>query len=164
MRMKAWHFIFLHDFLESNTLGIKFKCLLLLITVTPPISLSSLEALLKANYPFLIHKKYSWMNTLSQRPNLETSKKRKIDERRFEEENTIGLHGNYSTKIFIYSFSFLTNSSQTEITTSSFIPWISVSFHVLSKIKDSWWPQRFLSYFCAHWWQSWRTSQYIHGF
>lgn len=51
MGMKAWHFVFLHDFQESNTWETEFKYQLLLIAVAPQISFSSLEELFsKATY------------------------------------------------------------------------------------------------------------------
>jgi hypothetical protein len=45
MKTKAWHFGFLCDFPELNTLGFEFKYLLFSIIVAPPISFSSSEKL-----------------------------------------------------------------------------------------------------------------------
>lgn len=74
--MKSWHFVYLHNFLELNTLVIEFKYRFLLISIAPPISFSSVEELFSK--PIIL---FSYMklliNTLSKRPNLQEKDWRK---------------------------------------------------------------------------------------
>ena len=93
---------------------IEFKYLSLLISVAPPISFSSSEELFSKPTILFSDIKIFMNKHIIIKARLRNSKKRKAEEKRYEEKRkikvSVGMCGNNSTEIFIDSSPFLTNS------------------------------------------------------
>lgn len=76
--MKSWYVVYLHDFLESNTLVIEFRYRFLPISIVPPISFWSVEELFSK--PIIL---FSYMNLWM---NKHIIKKAKLTRERLKKE------------------------------------------------------------------------------